>query len=287
MTEDRYPNYINSATAVPAWAYIDVVKPDQFELAGARLIVAQGSPESTVGNTMVPTPSSTSPTPLTTSSQAATTAPVGSNSPSNNTSAIVGGVVGGVVGLGLLIALVFYLRQLDENNRSKRQAPSAAFARATATPDVAAAAGFRSASRQANNPLSSGTSVGHGSSNHGHRGASPVFQLGYANGIPWSPPPPSGTPTGAASPISSRLGGSSIDYPNSSSGHGAGNLLGHSGSLSSMRCVPSHVSPMVFGRIVIPLQIDGPHGALFGHAHPSYGATCAGSVPKYKVYTPL
>jgi hypothetical protein len=237
---------------VPAWAYLDVVTTDQFDLRGARGIVALRLPESTVGNTGVSTSSSTSSSPLTTSSQPPTTAPVGSNVSStiNNTAAIIGGSVGGAVGLGLLLALVLYLRKRDEHNRSKRQAPSAAFANERATPDVAAAAGFRSASRQANHPPSSGASAGHSGSNHGHyRGASPVFQLGYANGIPWSPPPPCSTPTGAASPMSadsllsthnhgSRF--NSIDYPNSSSGHGTANLLGHSGSLSSMRCVTLH-----------------------------------------------
>jgi len=270
MAEDRYPNHINNATAVPAWAYLDVVTPDQFQISVAKQIVVLGSPESTVGNNEVSTSSSTSSSTstssLTASSQPSTTAPVvlnsspnsNSNSNSSNTPAIIGGSVGGVVGLGLLVALVLYLRKQDEHMRSKRQAPSAAFARARATPDVAAAAGFRSASRQANHPLASGASVGHGSSSaHGHRGASPVFQLGYANGIPWSPPPPCSTPTGAASPMSAdslisthnhagggRFGGNSIDYPNSSSGHGTGNVLGHSGSISSLRCVPFSLSPL-------------------------------------------
>ncbi len=263
MAEDRYPNHIN--TPVPAWAYLDVVTPDGFDLASARQLLALGLPESTFGNNEVSTSSSTSPS---TATQASSTAPVRSNN-SSNTPAIIGGTVGGVIGVGLLAALVLYIRKRDENNKSKRQAPSAAFARANATPDVAAAAGFRSASRQANHPLTSATSVGNGGSNHGHRGASPVFQLGYSNGTPWTPPPPSGTPTGAASPMSaeslvsthnygggSRLGGSSIDYPNSSSGHGTGNLLGHSGSISSMRCVPFHATYMIFGHIMIPLQID-------------------------------
>lgn len=254
MAEDRYPNHIN--TPVPAWAYLDVVTPDGFELASARQLVAARLPESTVGNNEVSTSSSTSPS--TTTIQASPTAPVQSNNTSNNTSAIIGGTVGGVIGVGLLAALVLYIRKRDENNKSKRQAPSAAFSRAIASPDVAAAAGFRSVSRQANHPLTSGTSLGHGGSNHGHRGASPVFQLGYSNGIPWTPPPPSGTPTGAASPMSvdslvsthnygggSRVGGSSMDYPNSSLGHGTGNLLGHSGSISSMRCVPFHATYMV------------------------------------------
>ena len=256
MAEHRYPNHINSATAVPAWAYLDVVTPDQFLLSGARRLAVAGLPESTVGNNEVSTSSSTSPL---TTTQASTTAPVGlnSSSSSNNTSAIIGGTVGGVLGVGVLVALVLYLRKRDENHKGKRQAPSAAFSRAIASPDVAAAAGFRSASRQANHPRPSGASLGHGSSNHGHRGASPVFQLGYSNGAPWTPPPPSGTPTGAASPMSaeslvsthnygggSRLGGSSIDYPNSSVGHGTGNLLGHSGSISSMRCVHFHAAYM-------------------------------------------
>jgi hypothetical protein len=254
---------------VPAWAYLDVVTPDHFDSVSAQL--AASLTESTVGNNevsgSVSTPTSQQ-TPL--ASETSAVASVGlnsnnSNNPSGNTPAIIGGTVGGVLGLGLIVALVVYLLKQDASNKSKRQAPSAAFARARATPDVAAAVGFRSASRAANTPpqqmpLASGTSMGHGSSsNHGHRGPSPtpaVFQLGYANGSPWSPPPPSGTPPGAVSPLSAqslvsthtynygggyygyggRQGGS-IEYPNSSSGHGTGEVLGHSGSISSMRYV--------------------------------------------------
>jgi hypothetical protein len=258
MAEGRYPKHINNVTSVPAWAYLDVVTPDQFQPANAKRLGT--FPESTVGNNEVPVsnqvPTSSSTSPLTTSSNASTTAPVGSNSISSNPSAIIGGSVGGVLGLGLLVALILFLRKQDENK--KRQPPSAAVAGERATPDVAAAAGFRSASRQANHPLASGTSVGHGGSNHSHRGTSPMFHLGYSDGIPWSPPPPSGTPTGAVSPMSAqsllsthnnegsgKIGGNSIGYPNSSSGHGTGDLLGHSHSSGSMRCVLFYAAHMV------------------------------------------
>lgn len=249
---DRYPNDINPATAVPAWAYIDVVTPDEFDPVRAMQVRL---PESTVGNNDAS--ASSSPSPSATPVQSA------SNQPSN-TPAIIGGAVGGVLGLGLILALIIYLLKQDDTRKHRRQPPSAAFARAAATPDVAAAAGFRSASRQANPlgpPFMSGTSVGHGGSSHGHghghRGASPVFQLGYANGTPWSPPPPSSTPTGAVSPMSAQSllmtqnyggggggihGSNSFDYPNSSVGHGTVDLLGHSGSMSSMRCVPFHAT---------------------------------------------
>lgn len=226
---------------MPAWAYLDVVTPDGLDVVSAMQVHL---PESTVGNNVASTPSSTSPSTTPTSSS--------SNAP-NNAPAIIGGTVGGVLGLGLIVALFVYLLRQEDSKRQKRQPPSAAFARSAATPDVAAAAGFRSASRQANpmmgQPFTSGTSVGHGSSGHGHRGTSPVFQLGYAT--PWSPPPPSSTPSGAVSPMSAqsllmpqnygsggRLASSSFEYPNSSSvGHGTVDLLGHSGSMSSMRCV--------------------------------------------------
>ena len=247
---DRYPNHINSATAVPAWAYMDVITPDWFNAQNASLL--SNLPESTVGNNEVSTSSSTSP--LTTSTEIQVSASVGPSNESSNTPAIIGGTVGGVLGLGLIAALVLYLLKQEKNKKNRRQPPSAAFARAAATPDVAAAAGFRSVSRQANLlPLASGTSIGHGGSNHGHREASPVFQLGHSNGTPWSPLAPSGTPSGAISPMSAQSllsthnyggGGTSFEYPNSSNGHGTTDILGHSGSTSSMRCVPLHAIHM-------------------------------------------
>ena len=257
-------------------------------------------PESTVGNTQgVSTSSSASSSPSTTS--------IGSPSTqSSNTSAIIGGTVGGVLGLGLIVALIIYLVKLDDNKKHRRQAPSAAFAKAAPTPDGAAAAGFRSASRQANplaaQPFTSGSSVGHGGSNHGHRGASPVFQLGYTNGTPWSPPPPSSTPTGTVSPMSAqsllsaqnyggggRFGSNSFDYPNSSNGHGTVDLLGHSGSLSSMRCVRLFpCGPGGYGRVLTArYQVDDSHDAVCRHSWAAIGDICAGSVRKYKADTSL
>ena len=249
--EGRYPNNISPATAVPAWAYLDVVAADKFDLQSAVRLV----------NSTMSTSSSSSATPSATST--GTLLPASVQSRTNNTPAIIGGTVGGVLGLGLVVALVLCLRRQDGGKKSRHQPPSAAFARATATPDVAAAAGFRSASRQATSGATtiSGGSNSHSNSNHGHghghRGPSPVFQLGYASGAPWSPPPPCATPSGAVSPLSAqsllsmhnygsgvgRLGGTSLDYPNSSStGHGTTEPLMHSGSTSSMRSVQPHLA---------------------------------------------
>lgn len=243
---------------------MDVVTPDFFNAQNARLLA--NLPESTVGNNEVPTSSSTSP--LTTSSETPELAPVGTSDKPSNTSAIIGGTVGGVLGLGLIIALVLYLLKQEGNKKNRRQPPSAAFASTKATPDVAAAAGFRSVSQQANPlPLMSGTSIEHGGSNYGHRDALPVFQLGHSTGMPWSPPPPSGTPSGAVSPMSAQSllsthnygGGNSLDYPNSSSGHGNVDMLGHSGSTSSMRYALARVLHGFVCVLTPPVQVDNPN----------------------------
>ena len=140
MAEHRYPNHINSATAVPAWAYLDVVTPDQFLLSGARRLAVAGLPESTVGNNEVSTSSSTSPL---TTTQASTTTPVGLNSsspsnssgPSNNTYTLIGVAVGGIIGASLLAGLVLYLRQRNKINKTKRRVQPAVFPSVTAALD--------------------------------------------------------------------------------------------------------------------------------------------------------
>lgn len=87
---------------------------------------------------------------------------------------------------------------------------------------------------------------------HGGYGSGPVFQHGFSNGTPWSPPPPSTTPSRAMSPMSmqSLSGG----WPPASSGGGGdggnGNyyygstpaspepgMFGHQPSISSITCV--------------------------------------------------
>jgi hypothetical protein len=57
-TKDRYLNHISSDTAVPAYAYLDVVKTDKFEAVSASQAV--DLPESTIGNNEMPTSSPSS-----------------------------------------------------------------------------------------------------------------------------------------------------------------------------------------------------------------------------------
>ena len=92
-SEDRYPNPINQATAVPEWAYFDVVTADTFNIVNASL--SSNLHESTVGNV----PTSTVPT------STALISPTSSNR-GPDTSLIKSVTIGGVIGLILLIVLV-------------------------------------------------------------------------------------------------------------------------------------------------------------------------------------
>jgi hypothetical protein len=93
---DIYPETIPSGTSVPAWAYLDVVTSDFFNLTLAQADV--GAPESSAqgSKTSGTAPSSTSHVATATSHK------------KSNVGAITGGVVGGVVVLALIAALVAF-----------------------------------------------------------------------------------------------------------------------------------------------------------------------------------
>lgn len=116
MVEVRHPNRISSDTAVPAWAYLDVVTGDKFDPASAQQAV--NLPESTVGNeasAFSSTPSSS------TSFETPTLAPGGPNNQSNHTPAIVGGTVGGLFGLSIIVLLILYYLKQGSSKRVKSQ----------------------------------------------------------------------------------------------------------------------------------------------------------------------
>ena len=176
-SEDRYPNNISSATAVPAWAYLDVVTADTFSPVNASRDV--GSPESTVGNYDTSKPSSTS------SSISST-----STNQSNGTAIIIGVTVGGLIGLIITAVVIFYLVKRHKGRLSS--------AGTSAAPSMAAA-GLVSAPQHPSTLLSSA----HSNSNQGQSEPSLPSQFGH-NGSPWSPPPPSSTPPRTISPMSAQ-----------------------------------------------------------------------------------
>lgn len=128
--ESRWPNKIPAGTSIPAWAFLDVVGPDAFNVSAAETVAAQGAPESSA------LPSATSATASGSSSTATngdpTTAPA-SSSKKSNVGPIVGGVIGGVGGAAILAGIIafFVLR----HRRKARAAPSAAFMPAPTAPD--------------------------------------------------------------------------------------------------------------------------------------------------------
>ncbi|KIM36436.1 hypothetical protein M413DRAFT_449146 [Hebeloma cylindrosporum] len=150
----RYPERIPDDTAVPHWAYLDVVPANNFDITAAR---AASGPESTAPprSTFLPTTSATTfpttPTIGFTTSRSATSTPFVSLDPpssgkSTNVGAIVGGVVGGVVGLALVGLLLFLLL------RKKKAAspPSSAYDPMMASQNPASFGG----SQYASNPVS-------------------------------------------------------------------------------------------------------------------------------------
>jgi len=125
-----FPDGVPSGTSVPAWAYLDVVSGDTFNLVAAE--ADTGAPESSA--------SASTPTGITSSASAGSissayhtsTASGSSNTPvsgntaakKSNVGAIAGGTVGGVVVLGLIAALVAFL-VVRKRNATKSVTPSA------------------------------------------------------------------------------------------------------------------------------------------------------------------
>jgi hypothetical protein len=178
-----YPSAIPGTTAVPAWAYINIVAEDRFNATEALALVggaesSAGGSTSTAASTSSPpassTPSSTS------SSTSSTSTDSGVAAQSNtNTGAIAGGTVGGIVGLGVIICLAIFLMKRQSKNFDP------------------AAVGFRRS--PLNNGLTGDYSHGVPNIDQGEMGSNNVVGVDYG-GSPWSPPPtghalgPSGGP---------------------------------------------------------------------------------------------
>ena len=114
---------IPSGTAVPAWAYQNVIQQGEFNIA---LVNSTTGPDSTVavnGPTSTNTISSSSSSASGTATSTPAPAPTSTSSKSSNTGAIAGGVVGGVVGLAAVGLLAFFLirrQNAKQNERSNR-----------------------------------------------------------------------------------------------------------------------------------------------------------------------
>ncbi|KAL0946692.1 hypothetical protein HGRIS_012879 [Hohenbuehelia grisea] len=108
----KFSNNIPALTAVPSWAYLDVVTPDTYNPVLAQSEARLQRPESTrsAGSTGTGRP-----------------APTGDSGSSTNVGAIAGGVVGGVVGLGLIVGLIVWLVL---RRRRSQAAPSIQYASA-------------------------------------------------------------------------------------------------------------------------------------------------------------
>ncbi|RPD69423.1 hypothetical protein L226DRAFT_575588 [Lentinus tigrinus ALCF2SS1-7] len=150
VAQDAYPFSIPGGTAVPAWAYLDVVKNGTFNVDAAEALASTDPPESTAP---VLSSTSTSATPTSSSSVTASGSPPSessstsssehtspaspppSTSSHSNVGAIVGGVIGGIGGALIIGAAIFF----GLRHRNKTHAPPSHFDR---TPAMAEAAPF-------------------------------------------------------------------------------------------------------------------------------------------------
>lgn len=128
-----YPEPIPGGTAIPAWAYLDVVTTDTFNDTLAKADVSapastatESKPTGTVASTVASTSSDFSTTPYSTPTSSVNGAGSSSSGTAkkSNAGAIAGGVVGGTVGLAIIAGLIaFFLMR----SRRTRAAPSAAY----------------------------------------------------------------------------------------------------------------------------------------------------------------
>lgn len=115
-----YPTTIPTGTAVPNWAYLDVVTGDIFNATAARLDGDLPESNATAPLTTTSTASLSTSVPVSTTSTGSSTP----TSKSSDVGAIAGGVVGGIVGVGAITGLAawFFIRR-----RRSRSAPPVAF----------------------------------------------------------------------------------------------------------------------------------------------------------------
>ncbi|KAK7690898.1 hypothetical protein QCA50_006000 [Cerrena zonata] len=119
-----YPHNIPSGTSVPAWAYLDVTRGDNFNATAAKALADTNPPESTStsgpsGAVTSLSSSTTSDSPL--SPPSIVLGPTGRGDSKSQAGAIAGGVIGGLVGLVIVILAFWYYRKQVGN---PSQAPS-------------------------------------------------------------------------------------------------------------------------------------------------------------------
>lgn len=91
---------------MPAWAYADVVRLDNFNITAAMALDSENLPESTAGSG--PTASGSGVTPSSTSDLSDGGDNVQGSSHKSNAGAIAGGVVGGIAGLILIAGVAWW-----------------------------------------------------------------------------------------------------------------------------------------------------------------------------------
>jgi len=111
-----FPNPIPPGTAVPGWAYLDVVGTDEFDPAVAQQLAQLPESTAEAGSPTAAAPPQAAPSGSNTNSGGGYNAPAGGKKKSN-AGPIAGGVVGGVVVIALIALLVFFLVRRKNKKR--------------------------------------------------------------------------------------------------------------------------------------------------------------------------
>ncbi|KIK39236.1 hypothetical protein CY34DRAFT_14524 [Suillus luteus UH-Slu-Lm8-n1] len=176
----KYPTTIPTGTAVPNWAYLDVVSGNIFNATAAQLDGDLPEPNATSPLTLTSTASLSPSVPVSTTSTGSSP----TTSKSSNVGATAGGVVGGIVVVGAIAGLAAWL---FIRRRRSRRAPPAAFGD---QPQIAQPARFYDPADPSTfpPPLSSTMQTTTSSINYQHSANSQGFlqQLrpGQYNGVP-------------------------------------------------------------------------------------------------------
>ncbi|KAI0754394.1 hypothetical protein C8Q80DRAFT_1138831 [Daedaleopsis nitida] len=143
-----YPEPVPGGTAIPAWAFLDVIQNSTFNVDAAQALAAQNVPDFMGNKTSVPLSANTSALASSitaantdpSSSPSAGSAPVGATleTHGSDVGAVAGAAVGGTIGVLLTAALIIFVivRHRRRTNRSRSDSSSCSDTTVASTENV-------------------------------------------------------------------------------------------------------------------------------------------------------
>lgn len=115
----RWPNRVPSGTAIPSWAFLDVVQADRFNVTVAENLAGENLPDTTMSASAQST--ATVSTPLSASQSAQTSPPdtSGGTKKKTNGGAIAGAVIGTIALVGIIGTAIFFFLRARTMRRSR------------------------------------------------------------------------------------------------------------------------------------------------------------------------